>query len=204
MRDKTTIEFDRYYRALELHNRPVILITDAYWDGKHIVITIVTQRKPYIDCIRQDIDVNFNSDQPMVMHMNVDNWRDHMQLRHYIKIEVKDIMKFMKLLRKRMKGHDCVKMFKLLKQCKAQSKIKEWDTVLPDRIVMWASRRLQAIKNEMQESCVDNYRVARVGNTCQERRYRRNKKQGCCGFLDIIEMCPHDGLPYRLGFNYGH
>jgi len=79
---------------------------------------------------------------------------------------------------------------------------KYWNEVLPDKVVLWASRRLAALQGK--EACVDNFRVARVGNTCQERRYRRQVKDGCCGFMDIIEICPHDGHAYRLGFNYGH
>ncbi len=79
---------------------------------------------------------------------------------------------------------------------------KEWSQVLPDNVALWASRRLQEITREL--SFVDNYRVARVGNTCQERRYRRQQKRGCCGFLDVINVCPIDGKPYRLGCNYGH
>lgn len=79
---------------------------------------------------------------------------------------------------------------------------KQWEEVIPERIVLWASRRLEYFSKD--ESCCDNYRVSKVGNTCQERRYRRQQKRGCCGFFDEIEICPHDGKAYRLGFNYGH
>lgn len=81
---------------------------------------------------------------------------------------------------------------------------KSWEEVLPEKIVSWASSKLQHYKNAMQEHCVDNYRVARVGNTCQERRYKRQVEKGCCGFFDTIEICRHDGKAYKLGFNYGH
>lgn len=84
------------------------------------------------------------------------------------------------------------------------SQEKFWEDVLPERVALWASRKLQQLKQTHGDSCTDNYRVARVGNTCQERRYRRQRKNGCCGFFDCIEICPINGLSYRLGFNFGH
>jgi hypothetical protein len=81
---------------------------------------------------------------------------------------------------------------------------KEWDDVLPDKIAFWVGRKLQELKNKYGDNCTDNYRVALVGNLPQERRYRRQQRKGCCGFFDCIDICPVDGRPYRLGFNYGH
>ncbi len=110
---------------------------------------------------------------------------------------------FMKKIRYKFRYHHEWELFKTdARRAIFTPEVKEWCDVLPDKIALWASRRLQEISRG--ESCVDNYRVARVGNTCQERRYRRSVKRGCCGFQDIIDVCPHDGLSYRLGFNYGH
>jgi hypothetical protein len=82
-----------------------------------------------------------------------------------------------------------------------ESKRKEWDTVLPGKIVRWASNEIQREAKGL--SCVDNARVARVGNTAQMRRYRMQKKHGCCGFADWQALGP-DGEVYVLGFNFGH
>lgn len=79
---------------------------------------------------------------------------------------------------------------------------KEWEEVLPDKVVLWAQRRLKQLSEN--KSCCDNFRVAKNGNTCQERRYRRQYNKGCCGFMDVMDICPHDGKAYKLGFNYGH
>lgn len=81
---------------------------------------------------------------------------------------------------------------------------KLWEDVLDDKVAIWASQKLQHLKQKYGDNCTDNYRVAKVGNSPQERRYRRQYKQGCCGFFDCIEICPKDGQAYRLGFNYGH
>jgi hypothetical protein len=98
--------------------------------------------------------------------------------------------------------HEWVEFRKDIKYALYSDMSKDWSTVLPDNITLWASRRLNELSRD--ESCVDNYRVAKVGNTCQERRYRRQKNRGCCGFYDIVDLCPIDGKSYRLGFNYGH
>lgn len=78
---------------------------------------------------------------------------------------------------------------------------KKWDEVLPDPIVRWANDRLASLSEG--ECCVDNYRVAKKGNTGQLRRYKSQKAFGCCGFCDVEEKGP-DGAIYLLGFNYGH
>jgi hypothetical protein len=91
--------------------------------------------------------------------------------------------------------------YKQLRRDHNASKVKAWDDVLPPAIVEWANRRLAAAAEG--ESCCDNWRVARVGNTGQVRRYKSQKKAGCCGFADFVETGP-DGKRYMLGFNFGH
>lgn len=114
-----------------------------------------------------------------------------------------EVLKFFKRVRPRFRNeHEWADLRKDFISQYYAPQPKEWSQVLPDNVALWASRRLQEITREL--ACVDNYRVARVGNTCQERRYRRQEKRGCCGFLDVIDVCPVDGKPYRLGCNYGH
>lgn len=50
--------------------------------------------------------------------------------------------------------------------------------------------------------CMDNFRVARVGNWQEEMAYEVQKNSGCCGvYDDEIEI---DDVKYRVGFNHGH
>ncbi len=91
--------------------------------------------------------------------------------------------------------------YKALRKLHHETKRREWDDVLPAPIVTWANRRLaESAKGEL---CVDNYRVAQIGNTGQMRRYKAAKASGCCGFADFDEVGP-DGKRYLLGYNYGH
>ncbi len=50
---------------------------------------------------------------------------------------------------------------------------------------------------------MDNLRVARIGDSAQEKEYWRMADSGCCGSMDIIHMCS-SARQYRLGCNYGH
>lgn len=80
---------------------------------------------------------------------------------------------------------------------------KSYEQFLPKDISSWAERHIQEEVEAMEAMCVDNWRVARLGNSPQMRRYRRQQKRGCCGSHDIIRRGP-DGNTYMLGFNYGH
>jgi hypothetical protein len=82
-------------------------------------------------------------------------------------------------------------------------RFKEWDECsgLSDQIREWASRELDA--HSADEDCRDNWRVARLGNRNQMRRYRRQKENGCCGEAEFFLTGP-DGHNYVLGYNYGH
>lgn len=91
--------------------------------------------------------------------------------------------------------------YKVLRRTHFEGQAKEWSDVLPPEIVRWASETLDRAAKGLD--CVDNYRVARMGNTGQVRRYKRQKDGGCCGFSDTVAVGP-DGNKYMLGFNYGH
>lgn len=91
--------------------------------------------------------------------------------------------------------------YKSMRRMHDESRQKTWDQVLPRDIVSWAWRTLN--DHATGCNCVDNTRVARIGNTAQMRRYRRALKYGCCGFADFEKTAP-DGRRYRLGYNFGH
>ena len=55
-----------------------------------------------------------------------------------------------------------------------------------------------------QYDCVDNVRLARVGDTNDEEQYDESKREGCCGFEDVTFGPSPGGHTYNFGFNYGH
>jgi hypothetical protein len=57
--------------------------------------------------------------------------------------------------------------------------------------------------DEANDGCIDNERIARVGDLEQEREYEDRKSNGCCG-ADDNEFIGADGHTYMIGFNYGH
>lgn len=53
--------------------------------------------------------------------------------------------------------------------------------------------------------CVDNIRYARMSDRAAMRRYHKQKRDGCCGSMDLVKRCPFDWFrKYIIGFNYGH
>jgi len=52
------------------------------------------------------------------------------------------------------------------------------------------------------DDCRDNLRWAKKSNKNQSRRYRKAKRNGCCGFVDVeIKILFQT---YLVGYNYGH
>lgn len=52
--------------------------------------------------------------------------------------------------------------------------------------------------------CVDNHRLALVGEASDEAEYDEAARTGCCGSVDV-ELGPSpSGRTYRYGFNHGH
>lgn len=78
---------------------------------------------------------------------------------------------------------------------------KSYDDRYPKHIVQWAFNR---INKEIDDLCKDNFRIARLGDRKAIKRYRQQQDNGCCGFFDIICMCPWDLKKYKIGCNYGH
>lgn len=75
-----------------------------------------------------------------------------------------------------------------------------WDSI-PDDDRYEISAVIDAWKDDLD--CMDNVRVARMGNEAHEAAYERARDCGCCGFMDIIKMCS-SARQYRIGCNYGH
>lgn len=93
--------------------------------------------------------------------------------------------------------------YKNLRRARYEMQAKEWEDALPKEIAAWAQNEIARAIEEHDADCADNSRAARIGNTGQMRRYRRQKAHGCCGFADWEATGP-DGKRYVLGYNYGH
>lgn len=65
-----------------------------------------------------------------------------------------------------------------------------------------ANRFAKLIRQTGQDPCMDNFRIAEVGNAEQEAEYERLRSSGCCGSVDAT--FDFDDKKYMIGFNYGH
>jgi hypothetical protein len=85
---------------------------------------------------------------------------------------------------------------------------KEWEDTMTRDEVSFCLTSIWKVVKTMDESCVDNFRAARLWKSSQRRRYYRDRATGCCGFYDnVIQRWNPEKERYDLymiGFNYGH
>lgn len=64
------------------------------------------------------------------------------------------------------------------------------------------SAALAWMYEQVGNNCVDNVRVAYKNDRASLKRYRRQKRHGCCGFFDahVVIGC----RLAKVGCNYGH
>ena len=72
-----------------------------------------------------------------------------------------------------------------------------------EEIGMWLEREFYFLELEADDTCVDNYRCAEVGNEKDEQTYQKIKDGGCCGSAEKTVTHP-SGRKFKIGFNYGH
>ena len=58
------------------------------------------------------------------------------------------------------------------------------------------------VEQEVDDSCVDNYRLAFEGDEEAEGKYMHAQSHGCCGYFDSVVRI--DGKLAKIGCNYGH
>lgn len=63
---------------------------------------------------------------------------------------------------------------------------------------------IAALHEAEEYDCVDNYRIAIVGDAESEAAYEEAQRQGCCGFVDVKLGPSPSGRSYLYGFNHGH
>lgn len=97
---------------------------------------------------------------------------------------------------------DIIKRIKLDRYQERLPKRKTWEDRYGKNVVQWA---LNIIETAVDDSCMDNYRLAKVSDKRALKVYREQQENGCCGFYDIVKRCPYDFFrEYHIGFNYGH
>jgi hypothetical protein len=64
--------------------------------------------------------------------------------------------------------------------------------------------KLEQLIAEVDDTCIDNERIARKSNINEVEKYKDYRWDGCCGFVDEEFTAPEDGEIYLIGFNYGH
>lgn len=58
------------------------------------------------------------------------------------------------------------------------------------------------LEGAIDDHCVDNHRLAWVGDEASEAAYEAAQAQGCCGSADYLVTIA--GRQARIGCNYGH
>ena len=67
-----------------------------------------------------------------------------------------------------------------------------------------AQKFLDKMIEDQELDCVDNERIALVGDMEQEAAYGETQAEGCCGFLDELYIDSETGMTFMVGCNYGH
>lgn len=78
----------------------------------------------------------------------------------------------------------------------------EFDPVRMYGAVVGAGIRREFEKLTADLDCVDNRRVAEVGNKKHMSQYRYQQRNGCCGSTDTTVVV--EGRTFAIGCNYGH
>ena len=63
-------------------------------------------------------------------------------------------------------------------------------------------RKLDILVKANGDGCIDNFRWAKASRRCENRRYYKARKNGCCGAEDSSFYIFF--TKYLIGFNYGH
>lgn len=66
----------------------------------------------------------------------------------------------------------------------------------------WIETQFKEMKIENNTYYEDNFRVAKVGEESEEKIYKEQVRNGCCGSVDETRIFKGD--EYKLGFNFGH
>lgn len=67
--------------------------------------------------------------------------------------------------------------------------------------------QLQLMVDEVDDSCIDNYRFCNLENSEEVELYKEAQDNGCCGFEDerfTFIDANNNPMHFMIGFNYGH
>lgn len=82
--------------------------------------------------------------------------------------------------------------------------IREAIPDIPPQDFKWLANKSAAMYRQIDDPCIDNYRVAKVGDAESEAKYQEAYESGCCGSWDETYTNAVTGNSYKIGFNYGH
>lgn len=70
-------------------------------------------------------------------------------------------------------------------------------------IGQWLEEQKDLMFQEIDDPCMNNFRVARAGRRKETKQYRKAIEQGCCGRHDKVLRHPSYGT-FFMGCNFGH
>lgn len=68
----------------------------------------------------------------------------------------------------------------------------------------WLDYNIKKMIKEVDDPCIDNFRVVEVGDPYEEIIYNIIIEEGCCGFEDREITHEPTGKKFKIGCNYGH
>ena len=73
-----------------------------------------------------------------------------------------------------------------------------------DNVGKWLAGKINEMVEEIDDPCIDNFRVAEIDNSYEEVAYYTIANAGCCGFEDREVIHEVTNRKFRIGCNYGH
>jgi hypothetical protein len=73
-----------------------------------------------------------------------------------------------------------------------------------EKLAQWLATEMSEMMNECGDVCVDNFRIAEVGNREEEEKYNKAYAKGCCGEIDKEVVHQPTTRIFKIGLNYGH
>lgn len=69
---------------------------------------------------------------------------------------------------------------------------------------LFLAKRCASHIRKINDSCMDNFRIADLSNTKEVEAYGEARQNGCCGSCDVKIEHYKSGRAFMFGFNYGH
>lgn len=169
--------------------------------GKYIKFLFRLNRIKFSSVLKKEIiptNHGYKERNYSVVIRNENDFFDYCVITRSIVVSPSKLKEFSSKLYKRIHPLDKAKFKNEIKKVRASIMIKDWVEVLP----IEDTKKIIQYLDSLKLPCKDNYRAANIKKSSQMRRYMRDRKTGCCGFLD--EIITVSGIKYAVGCNYGH